>query len=227
MAAWTGAARVVDAVGGVQEVQVDDEPAVQARPEVDAQGAVVQHASRRAGQPAAASVAHRDPEPAAVPVEPPDGELAPGRGQHADLLARHGPGQAARRRGQHRHLDAPERVVVGHLEPGEAVAVRRRARVLGEQAVARRHPAAVGDGRRALRAHGGVQARDLPPPVELVEHAGHLSMSPTTKKNEHSAGTRSARRVPGSTAGSAETFENDAVRIASRHGTRSPRDTSV
>src|SRR5690242_8603245 len=79
--------------------------------------------------------------------------------------------------------------------------------------------------RVGVGADGGVQLGDAAPPVEELERLVHRSMSPTTKNIEASTVTRSATRVPGSTATSADTLLNDAVRIASRHGVVWPRET--
>ncbi len=56
--------------------------------------------------------------------------------------------------------------------------------------------------------------------------AGQRSRSPTTKKNDASTAATSWTRQPGSTAGSADTLLNDAVRIPRRHGVTAPRETS-
>jgi hypothetical protein len=82
----------------------------------------------------------------------------------------------------------------------------------------------VGDVGVELGAHALVQREDLPAPVEQLEGA-HLSTSPITKKNDARTVTRSARRRAGQRGAERADVVEGAVRIASRHGVRSPRLT--
>ncbi len=72
-----------------------------------------------------------------------------------------------------------------------------------------------------------VQPVGVPPPLRGggARVSRHLSMSPTTKKNDPRMATMSATSVPGSSSVSAWMLLNDAERSFSRYGVFSPLDT--